>query len=267
MWGDATNRDATNRDTRGETPPPSGDAIELGQLLNDAKSEILLVEPGGKGPWPWSIDIAPLVTGALQRGCRVRVLFGRWPSATPGRLFAHRATEAGAELRAGGTPEQTMMAVDDATALLPSDAAELTVVTQPQVVRMLRSLADVAWSRATAMRIGSESEVFAAAAGVPRFAVPRSAVPRSAVPRSAVPRVAAVDVADTSHRSLQRRIVQLLADGAKDETIARALGMSVRTCRRHIADIMRRLDAVSRFQAGANAVRLGLAGIEAVPRS
>src|SRR5262245_45125837 len=160
MWGDATNRDA-----RAGTPPPADQVIELGQLLSDAKSEILLVEPGGKGPWPWSIDIAPLVTGALERGCRVRVLFGRWPSATPGRLFARRATEAGAELRAGGTPEQTMMAVDDAAALLPSDEAEITVVTQPQVVRMLRGLADVAWSRATALRIGADAGAYAAPAG------------------------------------------------------------------------------------------------------
>jgi DNA-binding NarL/FixJ family response regulator len=66
---------------------------------------------------------------------------------------------------------------------------------------------------------------------------------------------------------MQQRIVALLADQAKDETIARALGMSVRTCRRHIADIMQRLDAVSRFQAGANAVRFGLAGSQPLPRS
>jgi len=68
--------------------------------------------------------------------------------------------------------------------------------------------------------------------------------------------------AEGVNRQLHRRILQLLAGGAKDETIARMLGMSVRTCRRHIAEIMAKLDAVSRFQAGANAVRFGLPGAD-----
>ncbi|MEU9130595.1 helix-turn-helix transcriptional regulator, partial [Kitasatospora sp. NPDC048540] len=45
-------------------------------------------------------------------------------------------------------------------------------------------------------------------------------------------------------------IMELLAAGLKDESIARRLGMSLRTTRRHIADIMEELDAASRFQAG-----------------
>jgi DNA-binding NarL/FixJ family response regulator len=46
-----------------------------------------------------------------------------------------------------------------------------------------------------------------------------------------------------------------MAKGYTDEVLARKLGMSVRTCRRHIASLMRRLDAVSRFQAGVRAGR------------
>ncbi len=52
---------------------------------------------------------------------------------------------------------------------------------------------------------------------------------------------------------LKRSIVRLMAEGYKDEIVARRLGMSVRTCRRHIAEIMEELEATSRFQAGANA--------------
>jgi DNA-binding NarL/FixJ family response regulator len=48
-----------------------------------------------------------------------------------------------------------------------------------------------------------------------------------------------------------------LAGGAKDEQIARALGMSVRTVRRRVADLMDELGADSRFQAGVEAVRRG----------
>jgi hypothetical protein len=49
-------------------------------------------------------------------------------------------------------------------------------------------------------------------------------------------------------------IIRILASGAKDDMIARRLGMSVRTCRRHIAEIMNELQASSRFQAGVNAM-------------
>jgi DNA-binding CsgD family transcriptional regulator len=54
------------------------------------------------------------------------------------------------------------------------------------------------------------------------------------------------DIAD----DFQRSIAQLMSQGLTDEAIARRLGMSVRTCRRHIAALMRSLGSVSRFQAG-----------------
>lgn len=53
-------------------------------------------------------------------------------------------------------------------------------------------------------------------------------------------------------------VLRLMATGAKDETIARRLGMSVRSCRRHIAEVMQALGAGSRFQAGVEAERRGL---------
>jgi DNA-binding CsgD family transcriptional regulator len=55
----------------------------------------------------------------------------------------------------------------------------------------------------------------------------------------------------------QRLLLQQLARGAKDEQIARALGVSLRTVRRRVAEIMEDLGAESRFQAGAEAVRRG----------
>jgi len=49
-----------------------------------------------------------------------------------------------------------------------------------------------------------------------------------------------------------------MARGFTDEVLARKLGMSLRTCRRHIAALMHDLDAVSRFQAGVRASRASL---------
>lgn len=53
-------------------------------------------------------------------------------------------------------------------------------------------------------------------------------------------------------------ILEGLMLGAKDETIARQLGVSLRTVRRRVADLMDELGAATRFQAGMEAVRRGL---------
>jgi DNA-binding Lrp family transcriptional regulator len=58
----------------------------------------------------------------------------------------------------------------------------------------------------------------------------------------------------TSDRAL---LLDQLASGAKDEQIARALGISLRTVRRRVAEVLEELGAGSRFQAGVEAVRRG----------
>lgn len=54
---------------------------------------------------------------------------------------------------------------------------------------------------------------------------------------------------------LKIALANLMAKGFTDEVLARKLGLSVRTCRRHIAVLMRDLGAVSRFQAGVLAAQ------------
>ena len=56
---------------------------------------------------------------------------------------------------------------------------------------------------------------------------------------------------------LQRFLLSQLAQGSKDEQIARTLGLSLRTVRRRIAGLMTELGADSRFQAGVEAARRG----------
>lgn len=57
---------------------------------------------------------------------------------------------------------------------------------------------------------------------------------------------------------LERRILHQLRHGAKDESAARLLGVSVRTYRRHVTALCIRLGASSRFEAGVNAAFAGL---------
>ena len=56
---------------------------------------------------------------------------------------------------------------------------------------------------------------------------------------------------------LRRFLLQELAAGAKDEQIARTLGLSLRTVRRRVADLLTELGVDNRFQAGVEAVRRG----------
>jgi DNA-binding NarL/FixJ family response regulator len=56
------------------------------------------------------------------------------------------------------------------------------------------------------------------------------------------------------------QILRMLGAGLKDEAAARSLGLSLRTYRRRVAELMASLGAESRFQAGLRARELGLTG-------
>lgn len=57
---------------------------------------------------------------------------------------------------------------------------------------------------------------------------------------------------------VDERLLLLLAAGLKDEAIARRLGISLRTVHRRTSELLDRLGARTRFQAGAEAVRSGM---------
>jgi hypothetical protein len=68
-----------------------------------------------------------------------------------------------------------------------------------------------------------------------------------------------VPVSELSGRRSSERtfVLRQLQTGAKDEQIARTMGLSLRTVRRRIAELMIELGADTRFQAGAEAARRG----------
>lgn len=65
-----------------------------------------------------------------------------------------------------------------------------------------------------------------------------------------------------SHR--ERSIAALLAEGHQDAVVAERLGISVRTCRAHIARLSETLGAASRTQLG---VRIAQVGLDGPPRT
>ncbi|MHA6765693.1 helix-turn-helix domain-containing protein [Streptacidiphilus sp. PAMC 29251] len=127
-------------------------------------------------------------------------------------------------IRATWTELHEIAIVDDAVAFVPSLRADrsvgISVIQQPYVVRQLSQFFKAAWAQAAG---GPEGPAVGVHAGA----------------------------------DIKERIIQMLAEGAKDETMARRLGISLRTCRRHVAEILDALGSTSRFQAGVRAAMLG----------
>jgi hypothetical protein len=70
----------------------------------------------------------------------------------------------------------------------------------------------------------------------------------------------AVSHADVDTVNAERKqLIELLQFGQTDEYVARHLGVSLRTVRRRVADLLKELGAATRFQAGMEAVRRGWA--------
>ncbi|RSS83684.1 hypothetical protein, partial [Streptomyces sp. WAC06614] len=187
-------------------------------LISDAAArcteEVLTVQPGGGRP-PGHLERAlPRDLEMLHRGVRLHTLYQHTARYSPGtQEYVQAVTAAGAEVRTLGELFGKMVVFDRTTAFLPAwDNPDAAVVLrEPSAVAFLRSVFATAWSLA---------EPFAAS------------------------------YTAATATQLQDTIAAHLASGAKDELIARRLGMSLRTCRRHIADLMDDLGAASRFQAG-----------------
>lgn len=58
----------------------------------------------------------------------------------------------------------------------------------------------------------------------------------------------------------QRDLIRLLAQGSKDEAVARQMGVSARTVRRAISELATELGAASRFELGVKCAQLGWLG-------
>ena len=195
-------------------------AERLEHLARHAVTETLSLLPGG-GQSPASLAASrPLDESALQRGVRVRTIYLDSVRNDPATLaYAHWLTELGGEVRTAAVLPTRLFVVDREVAVVPAHAPSggtaAIMLRSPALIVGLCALFDSIWKGAT-----------------PLLARRR---PRD---RHGL-------------TSQERAILNLMGEGHTDEVIARRLAVSVRTCRRVIADLMERLDARSRFQAGA----------------
>jgi DNA-binding CsgD family transcriptional regulator len=152
---------------------------------------------------------------------RVRAVFERAAISGPdGADIVRRCHAAAWEPRIAATLPLSMIVADEHGALLPLDpvANEALLIRTPAVVAALRALFEHVWSQSiTLSRPGGRADLSEA----------------------------------------QQRLLELMAAGMKDETIARHLGTSVRTLRRHVTAIEEKVGVDNRVALAVVAVRRG----------
>jgi sugar-specific transcriptional regulator TrmB/DNA-binding CsgD family transcriptional regulator len=161
----------------------------------------------------------------LDRGVSCRLLHARRQLASePMRRNLETLRRHGAEVRISDTLPHRLLVFDRTVSFLPvnphSPAGGALVVREPTIIANLVTLFESLWATAVDLDQAMESGTVGASA-------------------------------------FDRAVLMLMSSGVKDEAAARQLNVSDRTYRRHVADILTRLGASSRFQAGVEAVRRG----------
>lgn len=179
--------------------------------------------------WAWRhqpYDITALSDVQRRTDMRVRKIYRADVLLDPGasHKLAKRRDEFGAQVRVSTEEINETIILDDRLVILAGDSRagrrSYSVITQAGAVQGVTSLFEAAWRSATDLAV--------------------------------------YDAKIAEIRRLAPQVLDLLGQGIKDEAAARALGLSVRTYRRRVAELMDALGAESRFQAGARARELGL---------
>jgi DNA-binding CsgD family transcriptional regulator len=196
---------------------------ELAYSMRESADSML---PGASFSVPMLEAARPLDTEALRRGIRLRSLYQesiRNDFAT--LAYARDMASLGATVRTAPVLGQRLWIGDARVAMVPMDPADsqrgYACITEPGVVASLRELFDGAWRNAAPLDVGN-------------------------------PVQSVTGLSDT-----ERELLTMLADGMTDEAAAKRLGVSLRTVRRIMADLMVRLEAGSRFEAGIKAAKKG----------
>ncbi|WP_433165040.1 helix-turn-helix transcriptional regulator [Kribbella sp. CA-247076] len=171
------------------------------------------------------VDRSPDFT-LLERGLKMRTVYLQSMTSSKQALdYAATMHRLGGEVRATPTLPMRLLIFDQEIAIMPMDpenpTAGAVIHRTPAVVSVALALFDAYWSRA--------AEMFA-------------------------PEDRDENTPLTPHEA---EVLRLLAGGAKDEQVARLLGISLRTARRITANLSERLDAASRFELGVAAAKRG----------
>jgi|SRR5882757_195193 len=189
--------------------------------------EVLGLQPGG--PFlPEMIEAArPLDFRCLRRGVTMRTVVSKEAVAdTRTAEYLRELVGLGAETRVISRRTERMIIYDRSRVVVPIDPDDSSrgalIVRQPSLVANMIDLFDKVWAEACDI------------------------VPARAVEGD-----------EPTLTGPEKEILRLLAEVGKDEIGAREMGISVRTFRRYVADLMVRLGATNRFQAALLAKEKG----------
>lgn len=204
--------------------------MRMAELLCSARAEVVCVKPGDERRGSSERDlIMPAELKAAERGVDVRAIYPPTQLLSPGvrRLIDHHI-RAGVVVRTAATPATTLTIIDRCVAVVIDhrnvEIPPTLVVREAVLVYALHQLFESCWAHA------SDATSFLSDG-------------------------AAKCIGEVSAE--ERMVLQLLGDGLKDESVAKRLGISVRSVRRKISHLLRRLQADSRFQAGVLAAQRG----------
>ncbi|MFJ4966818.1 helix-turn-helix transcriptional regulator [Streptomyces sp. NPDC088729] len=185
-----------------------------------ARQEILSVEPY-TALTPENIAHArPLDTRCLRRGVQIRsVVLREALDHPPTVAYLRELTAQGASIRAADSLSERILVYDRRTALVPVDPSDTSrgalVTQQAGLVSNILALFEKIWTESTDLSALIDTHP------------------------------ASTDVLS----EMEQRVLEEMCRVAKDETGARNLDISVRTYRRHVADVLRILGAASRPHA------------------
>jgi DNA-binding CsgD family transcriptional regulator len=262
--------------------------VELSAMIAGARHEVLSVRTRTTLS-AIAAELLPLELEALRRGVAVRTVVARPRAGLAWVLprLEHLAdiVAAGAEIRLADDPSLDITVVDRRVgvvrfASLPGGGA--LVIRTPDVALLAGAMFDQMWGNADPLGRAEARQVepvvdddradnwlaaglaerasngqAAAANGSAQAAADDPGAVEPCVEAAGADKPAAEEATEQALSAAELLLLALLADGLKDEAVARALGVSVRTVRRMVAELMHRLDARSRFQAALLAQRKG----------
>jgi DNA-binding CsgD family transcriptional regulator len=190
----------------------------LDRFAAEAQHEVLTSQPGGGRTEEVLSEAMGRTEAMLGRGVRMRTLYQHTAQYNPGTTaYVEIVTGLGAEVRTLGERFMRMIAFDGGTVVIEQkdNPQAALVVREPSVVSFAIAAFELVWLQADPFPVN-------------------------------LGRAQAIQVSDKTRKD----IIRLLVQGESDKVIARRMGMTVRTCQRHIAKIMEQIGAKSRVHAG-----------------
>ncbi|MEU3957976.1 LuxR C-terminal-related transcriptional regulator, partial [Streptomyces achromogenes] len=201
-----------------ELPDVASVRRALDRFAAEAQHEVLTSQPGGGRREEVLREAMDRTEGLLQRGVRMRTLYQHTAQYHPNTTaYVEIVSDLGAEVRTLGEGFMRMIAFDGEVVVIEQkgNPEAALVVRAPSVVSFAVAAFELMWRQADPFPVN-------------------------------LSRAQAIQVSDKTKED----IVRLLVQGESDKVIARRMGMTVRTCQRHIAKIMERIGAKSRVHAG-----------------